>query len=707
MYMKKLLSAILAALTISGGVVSVFADDAGLTLTESSHLKVENGIVDMIDGTLTVGELKANFAGSVDVAGKTDDAAVCSDDAVTAGGETVKAIIWGDASKDGKITLTDATRMLQAIAKWSVDISATAGDVDRNDKLNLSDVSKLLRKLAKWDDISLGNVRMVFENTKLTAENESADLDLYFGSPLVKISRSNTKNTGKNAYKIKTARNETESCQFYVSSEKNMEGLTVQLSDFVHEYGEGTLTGEVFIHYYYKMEVVANCLIENYPSIEEYDYFPEALLPLADSFEVKAEQSQGFTVNVTAGKDAPAGMYRATLTVKDAEGNAVKTANIYTYVWDFTLPDTPYSKSSFGMSGFTIYSTLGSWYDKKWYNGDNNATIMAHYDFLLENNISCYQLPVSITDPRADAYMSDPRVTSFEVCGENLRFPDEDNWTQTMANWEKVQSNPVWAEKAHFYYVDEPQGESGAALVKAQHEYIREKLGTDDFDIIIPFGNSMADLNNNIDMLEFMKDYVDIHVPSSGGFMPNIEGNHYAEGLWTPRQAFNKFGESLPRLQAIGEDPDKELWWYVCVGPQFPYPNLFTSHQGIMTRVLWWQQFMFGPEGFLYWATQADWDKVIKCGGEFPTNGDGILMYLGAFFGYEQNLPVASWRLTQVRDGFDDFDYLKMAEELVGREEVMKLVTKLTTGVTTVKEDPALMEKLRDSVAELILGNSK
>ena len=704
--MKKLLTLALTAAMLLSSAVSVFADDAGLALAEGSHLKIENGIVDMIDGTLTVGELKAEFAGAVDVAGKADDALVFADDIVTAGGESAKAVIWGDASKDGKITLTDATRMLQSIAKWNVDISEFAGDVDRNGNVNLSDVAKLLQKLALWDDISLGNVRWVFENTKLKAENESSELELYFESPLVKIAQSNTKNTGENAYKIKSARNETESCQFFVSSEKDMEGLTVELSEFEHEYGEGTLSGEMFIHYYYKMQVITNCLIENYPSVEEDDYFPEALLPLADSFEVKDGKNQGFTVNVAVPEDAAAGMYKATLTLRDADGCELKRANIYTYVWDITLPDTPYSKSAFGLSGFSIYAALGK-YDTKWYSGDDNATLAAHYDFLLDHNISAYQLPYSITDSRADAYMSDPRVTAFEINGENLSFPDQDNWTQVEANWEKVQSNPVWADKGYFYYVDEPQGEAGAERVKAQHEYLCEKLGTDDFKVTIPFGNTMADLNNNIDMIEFMLPYVDIYVPSSGGFMPNTAGNHYNEGIWTPRQAYNKFGESLPRLQAIKDDPEKELWWYVCVGPQFPWPNLFTTHQGIMTRVIWWQQFMYDTDGFLYWATQADWDKVIKSKSEFPTNGDGILMYLGAFFGYEQNIPVASWRLTQVRDGFDDFDYLRMAEELAGRDAVLDIVTKLTTNVTTVKEDPTLMEKLRDAVAELILENSK
>ena len=118
-----------------------------------------------------------------------------------------------------------------------------------------------------------------------------------------------------------------------------------------------------------------------------------------------------------------------------------------------------------------------------------------------------------------------------------------------------------------------------------------------------------------------------------------------------------------------------------------------------MNRVIWWQQFLFDTAGFLYWATQAGWDDIR--GHKDPGNGDGTLMYLGAFYGYEPNIPVASYRLIQVRDGFDDFDYLKIAEELCGREAVMEIVTRLTTDVLKVNEDPAVMEACRDAVAEL------
>ena len=46
-----------------------------------------------------------------------------------------------------------------------------------------------------------------------------------------------------------------------------------------------------------------------------------------------------------------------------------------------------------------------------------------------------------------------------------------------------------------------------------------------------------------------------------------------------------------------------------------------------------------------------------------------------------------------------------MAEELVGREAIVKIVNKLTTSVTAVKEDNDLMESLRDEVAQIIVEN--
>ncbi len=71
---------------------------------------------------------------------------------------TVPKIKYGDASLDGKITLTDATYILQYIAKW--DMSAKTfdfvnADVNCDSKITLNDVSRILQYIAKWD-VKLG-----------------------------------------------------------------------------------------------------------------------------------------------------------------------------------------------------------------------------------------------------------------------------------------------------------------------------------------------------------------------------------------------------------------------------------------------------------------------------------------------------------------------------------------------------------------------
>ena len=712
--MKKLLTLALTGAMLLSCAVSVFADDsAGLTLAEGSHLKVENGIVDMIDGAITVGELKAEFAGAVDVAGKADDAAVCADDVVTAGGESAKAIIWGDASKDGKITLTDATRMLQSIAKWSVDISATAGDVDRNDKLTLADVSKLLQKLAKWDNISLGNVRMVFENKKLTAEAEDADIDLYFGSSMVKLANSNTKNTGMNSYKMKLAKNEVESCQFYLVSNVDKEGITAEISPFEYEFGGHTLEGELLREYYYH-EALFNDLRSADHTNHVEDYFPEPLLPNDVDFELAAGKAQGFMMNVRSDEDAPAGMYKATLSIKDSDGKVIKAAAVYAYVWDFTLPETPYSASAFGLDARTIYGTL------KMYDGDDMKTYSDYYEFLLDYKITPSEIPYDILDDRSDEYMNDPRVTSFRTMPELGGYAYTDffgegnigavgeinkNWdveatekklVDTMA---KVSSNPLWAYKSYFTIMDEPWDIDGYNRIKNVDDWMKGLLGDTDFNLMLCMaGNGVYSDAPFVDLCEFVKPYLDIWCPQSHAYTDYFNIATPGKQQWQIRQSYRIHGLYKDRLVNDLMDEGDRAWWYVCCSPEFPYPNYFKSYQGIGNRVLLWQQYMFDIEGILYWSTNADWDKINKRESEAS---DGQLLYWGELYGLKG--PVASFRLTQIRDSFDDFDYLKMAEEAAGREAVDKILSTVTTASLEFTEDPNVMEAARDALAELII----
>ena len=696
-----------------GGSVSAFADDAPaateLALAEGSHLVLDAdaGYVDKIDGTITVGELKANFVGVVDVAGKADDALVATDDVISAGEDSLKALIYGDIDRNGKVNLGDAAALLKTIAKWDTDINEEAADVDKSGKLNLADAAKMLKKLAKWEDISLGNVRLVYENKKQTAEAEDDTLELFFSDMMYKTTRE-VENTGENAHKIKFAKNETESCQVYLYSENDREGLSAELTPFVSEYGDAQMEGKLEWVKYYGNSIAWPIIKSDrtretgkWENTDEYvDWtggeIPEVLLSMADTFELEAGLVQHFVISVTSTKDTPAGMYTATFNIKDGD-KVIKTATVYAYVWDFALPDAPYSASLFATAQYVA--------DK----GDGQSDRIDYYNMLLDNNLSGYNLPYDITDERADAYLNDPRVTAFVIAGggqwygDNMYAGSMDRTDQeTIDFYNKVQSNPEWAKKGLFYYTDEPYG-NRLDYVKMTYERVTELLGTTNIRNITPlagndgYGSDYCQ-NNAVDPVAYIDPYINVWCPQSGAFHLSSEG-----GTWTPRRWINKFGEFADRAAAFKEKGE-EMWWYVCCAPEIPYANYFTWYQGVVIRVLSWQQYFNDVDGVLYYGIGVHWNRISKHQFEIY-NGDGTLAFPGEMWGRVG--PSPSWRLYQIRDGFDDFDYLKLAEEIVGREEVMKIVRKITTGMLRYTEDHDVLSAARDELAAIIIEAQK
>ncbi len=654
--------------------------------------------IDKIDGTITVGELKANFENTVDIAGKDDSAEVATDDVVSAGEQSLKALIYGDVNRDGKIDLADVVEMLKYIAKWDTAINTSAADVDKDTGVNLLDVVKMLKRIAGWDDISLGNVRMVFENKAIDAEYEDETLQLSFTSIMNKIGANQLAATDEYSYKIKTARNEYESCTVLLYSDTAKEGMTAELSDFVSEYGDAVLESKLeWVVYQPNVGLFTEVKASDWDIDEANknayaDDMPEVLLSMADTFELKAERLQQFVITTHSTKDTPAGMYKATLVFKDSEGKEVKKADVYAYVYDFTLPDTPYSASLFC--------------------GESSAE---NYEFMLEHNLSDYRLPVPITSPEADAYMSDPRVTAFVIAGGSHWYDNEEgkpnmyggymNETDemTVKNYTKVAANPEWFKKGLFYYTDEPWG-TGLDYVKTTYERVTELLGTTNIRNITPLANNSStafypELNDaGIDAVEYIKPYINVWCPQSNAYQLSTEKLPPRRDPWTPQRYLKKYGEYADRAKAFRERGD-DIWWYVCCSPEVPYANYFNCYQGVINRLLSWQQFYNNVDGVLYYRMFGG--SISKYNFDIG-NGDGILEYHASLWGREGYAP--SWRLIQIRDGFDDFDYLRMAEKIVGRDKVMEIVKKVSSGMLAYTEDYRVLEACRDEVAEILQG---
>jgi hypothetical protein len=105
----------------------------------------------------------------------------------------------------------------------------------------------------------------------------------------------------------------------------------------------------------------------------------------------------------------------------------------------------------------------------------------------------------------------------------------------------------------------------------------------------------------------------------------------------------------------------KEIWFYTCAHPLGRYPNRFLDQPLVKTRVLHWISYLYGLDGYLHWGLNqfaGNVDPYSEEGGSqgLPL-GDRAIMYPG------RNGPVGSIRWSAMRDGLQDYEYLRVLED--------------------------------------------
>lgn len=674
------------------GAVSAFMFSSGadgeLVVKDGKRiiLDYESGYIKKIDGTKTVEKLSRQFESDVIVKrdGKVlkPSDAVATNDEVSSGNTMLKALIYGDVDCDGAINTLDIISLMKRNAGWqSVSIAEAAADVNDDGIVGTDDVIMIMKYAAGWT-VSLGGVDISYDTSKKQAAYEDSALNLYFANSMYKINKDNNRPTSDNSYLMKMAKNEMESCQALISSDKEYKGLSVSVTDFKNQYGD-VIPAKIYWMYYYKLK-----LFDNVTDV----IYPDALVPVIDgtTIDLKAGQNQGFMINADTSAETPAGMYKATISIYDSSKRQIKTADVYVDVWDFELPETPYSGSAFGLSkgALVANSSLSN-------TDEDGATelYIKYYEFLLDYKITSYGLPYSILSDEADKYMSDPRVTSFviwggEGYGGQYNLPDDDT---VRACYNKVYSNPEWAAKSYFYLVDEPAGD-GWLKVESEYNRLKGILGTDDFWFCVPLAQDQELKINGVGMdgYEFTRNFINMNVPQSHAF--DVKNGMFNSKRFQHVYGYDEFPIRYQEDRKIGD----KMWWYICISPQPPYPNLFVSYQGVVYRDVMWQQFMFDIDGILYWAVNV-WES--NSVNRIVDMGDGLLMYPGKWFGVG-DVVCPSIRLENLRDGFEDFDYLRMAEKIYGRDTILDIVHKVTTDVLEYTEDYRTLQRQRD-----LLGN--
>lgn len=480
---------------------------------------------------------------------------------------------------------------------------------------------------------------------------------------------------------IKLAGNEREGVQLMLAADKDGRTALVSVSDFTDGKGN-TMPVRLFK--------------ERFTSVPGYgnifgDEYADALVPDdGKETELTKNRVSAFYIETVSDKAQPAGEYTATVTVKT--GETTKEYEIKATVWDFSLPDAPASDTAMGLASSAFFELNGLGASSYGWNGAGNgstddqqaAVYKAYYDYLLSHRISPYTLPYDILDERADAYMSDPRVTSFQI-------PYASDDELLVKYYEKVTSDPVWAEKAYFYPIDEPCDEEAYATYTEMTDRLSRLCPG--YNMVTPFCTEKVEISDTeYTSVELQKEKSSILCGCSNIVMS---------------------GDILDQMKASREEIGSKLWWYVCCGPadekkgvgeDVIWNNMFIYLDAIRHRELFWQEKQAGLTGFLYWdsiycdkgnpwETSKTWD-------DYKAAGDGCLIYPGGYIGLDE--PVGTIRLKNACDGLEDYDYLTLAEEKFGSEWVNEKITQISTDINHFNLDHEILAQIRNEIGEAL-----
>ncbi len=459
------------------------------------------------------------------------------------------------------------------------------------------------------------------------------------------------KGTFKTDYTVYLAKGETEGCQVAIYSDKEIKNVSL-----MRKSGETELIKPIVFSMNKTQKVMAK-------------KYTDALIPyFGRKLNVEEKIILPFMIEFTTDENTPAGDYEYVYELVDKDKKVLATYNITVHVWDFTLPKEKTFATSIGLHHKFI----------SYYNGVYNDW----YNTLLDHNMSAVNLPYDILDPRADEYMSDPRVTSFR-----LPYPVNEDGTineeKLLEYYNKLLTNEVWLSKAYLYPLDEPHTEEQLIELKEWEKKFSELCP--ELEIVAPYYTNIQ-LGEGKDQTDFMEEFTDLWCPKLCLW---DDAESYGEFLdYTPSKTFE---ERMNEQIAKGD----RMWSYVANDPNNPYAQLFLDTDGAVQRLMFWQIYQRDIEGFLYWSScwyryeadnvnmQNPWEdaKSITDGDGKVIYGEGWFLYPGSEVGYGGACP--SIRAKIIRDGIDDIEMFYLAEKYLDKDWI---VEKTKEGTPTLTE---------------------
>jgi hypothetical protein len=520
------------------------------------------------------------------------------------------------------------------------------------------------------------------------------------------------------------ARNEWVSFQILLRAEAPVKSVSLEAGDLTGPRGTALRRADARLYRQHQLHLeVGTYRNDGFKP----DWYPDPLIPFrhpmtgqklaggriaAVPFDLPANETHGFWVDLYVPTNAAPGEYRGVYHVTAAGGGASATEiPVSLTVWDFTLPQTPTLVTEFGSPRLRDFYRERAQADKEPEPADWAAVETQCEQLLSEHRINATP-PSEMLTPKAQA------GGSFEIPAQQVQalreFVDRYhvNALQTphpssVVKDPEAQRDTLRAWLAAF---------DGAARELDRpnlvfYTYLKDEPNTlEDYRYVQKWGRAVRDAKSVVKVLVVEQPWTEPGREGADSAWVDLYG---AVDIWCPLFSLHR-PESAAKRQALGES----IWTYtaLCQGPPTPWWHI--DFPLLNYRIPAWMAWRDGMKGLLYWGGMSYWRQTADPWTQAPFytgngkpqqgrqgilfNGEGSLVYPAHAVGYDGIVPTV--RLKALRDAIQDYEYLAIVQRLGKAAEAQKVVRALTETFFQWDKDPVAYEKARAKLATMIAG---
>ena len=487
-----------------------------------------------------------------------------------------------------------------------------------------------------------------------------------------------------NALTFESARGEVESAQMILSPNFAVTDFELTMGSLKNENGNiiPSWAFEVYVQHYVSISGAGNAPYWTKDKNGTYMFkprggqagqgasgsFPDALIPqdaaiTASENKISAGKNGGLWVNLNV-QDAAPGTYSgyATLTVNGTKMQIPVSVRVY----DVEVPEEVHVQSMFPV-----------WWDQlQEAEGIDRNMADAYFDYLVSKRVMPMDAwNITRWDNEFVEYAASYLAVAPEISAYSLYFErngdgsiNETVLTATLTamiekNIALAQSgsNVDLFKKAYFALYDEPETTAEyktANSMIAQLDKVKNALASK----LDAYPELKASFLN-------LKSLITAQHPDDATYdkMWQDVGSTKLTGSYIYCPQFQYLNTASQRNYYANEEA---LWWYGCCFPTEPFPTYHINSPLIASRATGWMMYDYDIDGMLYSSVNY-WGKYNNDGSitqltywtgytDNGTPGDGMLVYPGSAYGVYG--PIGTVRLENIRESFEDYEYLWLLE---------------------------------------------